>query len=143
RFNQQSINILKSQEISQQEKIQDEILLENPDAKIDPNIQIEPPKSKKARLVEKTTYEDLETNNKTQTSSLQIHQKDRYLTAPDAGNEERLHTNQVKMLQMRLTGAVTRWQPTLHESQHPDYAYKVLETHAEECRRKKGGGDHK
>ncbi|XP_042217889.1 general transcription factor IIH subunit 1-like [Homarus americanus] len=84
RFNQHSLNIIKSQTHSEKEKVLDELAAKNPNGipngEVKQDIQVQ--KSKRARLEEKLVYDDLENVNKVETSSLTIHQRDRYLTGP-------------------------------------------------------------
>nr|XP_053633417.1 general transcription factor IIH subunit 1-like isoform X1 [Cherax quadricarinatus] len=138
RFNQHSLNIIKAQTNSEKERILDELAAKNPngipngEAKQD--IQVH--KSKKARLEEKIVYEDLENSNKVETSSLTIHQRDRYLTGPTEYSAiHNLQPRQVTVLHEQLTDNINSWCPNLHISQDPEAAYRSLQHFSEMCRK--------
>lgn len=145
RFNQHSLNILKAQNYSEKEKIMDEIAAKNPngipngEANQEPDLHLH--KSKKVRIEEKLSYDDLENKANTEITSLTIHQKDRYLTGPTEDTTTHgLPPRQVSALQDQLRIAVDNWNPNLHVSQDPESAYKALQSFSEQSRKSRSSG---
>ncbi|KAK4296746.1 hypothetical protein Pmani_030785 [Petrolisthes manimaculis] len=142
RFNQQSLNIIKAQTHSEKEKLLDEIAAKNPTGGgvvangQPPTTDIDQPKSKKARIEEKLAYNDLEKSSTTETPALTIHQRDRYLTGPTQNTfSNSLHPDQVVRLQEQLDVSVSRWQPTLPNSQDAESATRALHHFSDSCRK--------
>ncbi|XP_071547268.1 general transcription factor IIH subunit 1 isoform X3 [Panulirus ornatus] len=138
RFNQHSLNIIKAQTYSEKEKVLDELAAKNPNGipNGEANQDVQVQKSKKAKLEEKIVYHDLEDSNNVETSSLTIHQRDRYLTGPtEYTSIQNLQPHQVSTLHEQLSSSVARWSPNLHNSQDPEAAYRSLQHFSEMCRK--------
>ncbi|KAK7084066.1 General transcription factor IIH subunit 1 [Halocaridina rubra] len=138
RFNQQSVGILKAHTYTEKEKVLDELAAQNPDSL--PNGDAEPvvevQKSKKARLEEKISYNDLEGPSKVESASLTINQTHRYLTGPtEYTSMQSLEPQQVTLLQHHLATEVSCWTPNLTDTQDPDAAYLQLQRFSDVCRR--------
>lgn len=138
RFNQHNLNIIKAQTNLEKEKLLDEIAAKNPNNVPNGEVsqEVTQPKSKKAKLEEKRMIDDLENSNKTEVSSLTIHQRDRYLTGPtEITNVPSIQPDQIMMLNKQLTVTASTWTPSLNNSQEPDAAYRSLQHFSDMCRK--------
>uniref|UniRef100_A0A0P4WP76 BSD domain-containing protein n=2 Tax=Scylla olivacea TaxID=85551 RepID=A0A0P4WP76_SCYOL len=138
RFNQHNLNIIKAQTNLEKEKLLDEIAAKNPNNVPNGEVsqEVTQPKTKKAKLEEKRTIDDLENSNKTEVSSLTIHQRDRYLTGPtELTTTQSIQPDQIMMLNKQLTVTASTWTPSLNNSQEPDAAYRSLQHFSDMCRR--------
>ncbi|XP_063863840.1 general transcription factor IIH subunit 1-like isoform X2 [Scylla paramamosain] len=138
RFNQHNLNIIKAQTNLEKEKLLDEIAAKNPNNVPNGEVsqEVTQPKTKKAKLEEKRTIDDLENSNKTEVSSLTIHQRDRYLTGPtELTTTQSIQPDQIMMLNKQLTITASTWTPSLNNSQEPDAAYRSLQHFSDMCRR--------
>lgn len=138
RFNQHNLNIIKAQTYLEKEKLLDEIAAKNPNSVPNGEVsqEVTQPKSKKAKIEEKRTIDDLEDSNKTEVSSLTIHQRDRYLTGPtEFTTTQSIQPDQLMMLNKQLTATVSTWTPSLNCSQEPEAAYRALQHFSDMCRK--------
>ncbi|XP_064084474.1 general transcription factor IIH subunit 1-like isoform X2 [Macrobrachium nipponense] len=143
RFNQQSVGIIKAHAYTEREKLLDELAAQNPDSlpngDADPEVEVQ--KSKKVRLEEKVTYDDLQGPSKVESASLTINQTHRYLIGPtEYASVQRLEPRQVSILQQQMVATVCNWKPDLPNSQDPDAAYMNLQQFSEMCRRGRTSG---
>uniref|UniRef100_A0A2P2I1J3 General transcription factor IIH subunit 1-like n=1 Tax=Hirondellea gigas TaxID=1518452 RepID=A0A2P2I1J3_9CRUS len=137
RFNQHSQNILKAQSRSEQDRLYEEMIAKNPDNLTNgtPAPQLPEPKSKRARLLEKLVYSDLESSTSTNTSALNLQQKDRYLAGPPTHNTvEPTPPHQLEALKQELALSLSTWKPSFDDVQNPVQAHKTLQMMSGKCR---------
>ncbi|XP_066941314.1 general transcription factor IIH subunit 1 [Macrobrachium rosenbergii] len=110
-----------------------------PNGDADPEVEVH--KSKKVRLEEKVTYDDLQGPSKVESASLTINQTHRYLIGPtEYSSVQRLEPRQVSILQQQMVASVCSWKPDLPNSQDPDAAYMNLQQFSDMCRRGRTSG---